>query len=516
MKAGDNSQSGWRRRGRPRYAGALTPRQQDVFELLVTGLTNEEIAQHLGIAPNSVKYHVSEILQRLGVDNRHDAVALYRTQGSGWLAGLAPVMFFRKLSFVSLPKAAAGAVFAATTAGIAVVAWGALPISTVATTPMGCAIERTLSSAPACAPATPQQVPAGPQPGARLADGLLSPGGMTMGPDGMLYVAEAGIGGSTKVTTAGVDVGTTGGTGRISKIDPGSGARTTVIDGLPNFSHMGWDASGPADVAFLGTQLYYLHTFGGAEFGLPDTPTGIYKVTNGTATIFADIDAFNAVNPPLTYVLDGSGNSITAQNGAFYVVDSLEHAALKVTAAGVISRPDGVTNVEPTRVTLSGRGPFYVNSIATFPHAPEVAGVYSFPDPAGNLVVAAHDLDLTDVEVGPGGQYVHALWIGGNVLKAGATGMMSVVVDGFPDAAGLIFDGDTAYFQTGRPDWTGSISGAQLWKITGFSSVTSPALPNTGTGPARGGDAAPWAIALATAVLGAVSVGGGAVATRRR
>jgi hypothetical protein len=427
-------------------------------------------------------------------------------------------MFLRKLPLAWLPKAAAGAALTGTAAGIAVIAWSARPILTVATTPNSCGVEQPLGRAPSCAPAAPQQAPPGPSAGTKLAGGLLSAGGMKMGPDGMLYVAEAGTGGTSTVTTAAVDggpIGTTGLTGRISKIDPASGVRTTVIDGLPNFSFMGWDANGPADVAFLGVQLYYLHTFAGAEFGLPDTPTGVYKVTNGTATLFADIDAFNTANPSATVELGGSGNSMTVRDGAFYVVDSLEHSALKATAAGVISRLAGVANIEPTRLTLSGRGPFYVNSVAPFPHAPELAGVYSFPYPTGNLVVAAGDLNVTDVEVGPGG-YVHAVSIGGKVLKAEATGVMSVVVDGFPDAGGPIFAGDTAYFLNGTVDPDVIGSDGQVWKITGFSSVTPPALPTTGTGPAGGGSNATLRVlALAAAVLGVGAVGR-AVATRRR
>jgi len=157
MKAGGNSYAGWRRRGRPRYAGTLTPRQQDVFELLVTGLTNEEIAQHLGIAANSVKYHVAEILQRLGVDNRHDAVALHlRTETSSRLAALAPIVLLRKLPFGWLAKAAALAVLTAAAAGIALLTWGVLSTSSVAVTTPGCSVEQSAGGAPDCAPGAAQ------------------------------------------------------------------------------------------------------------------------------------------------------------------------------------------------------------------------------------------------------------------------------------------------------------------------------------------------------------------------
>ncbi|MDP9237957.1 MAG: LuxR C-terminal-related transcriptional regulator, partial [Chloroflexota bacterium] len=164
MRAGDTNRTGWRRLGRPRYAGALTPRQQDVFALLATGLTNEEIAQQLGITEDGVKYHVSQILLRLGVENRHEAVALHlRTEGSGRLAAWAPVMFLRKLPFAWLPQAAAGAVLTAAAAGIALLAWGVMSTSSDSVTTTlpgesstGCAVEQGTGNAPPCAPGVVQ------------------------------------------------------------------------------------------------------------------------------------------------------------------------------------------------------------------------------------------------------------------------------------------------------------------------------------------------------------------------
>ena len=60
-------------RGRPRYPGVLTPREQEVLEYLRRGLTNEQIAQTLGISESGARYHVSEILTKLGVSRREDA-----------------------------------------------------------------------------------------------------------------------------------------------------------------------------------------------------------------------------------------------------------------------------------------------------------------------------------------------------------------------------------------------------------------------------------------------------------
>ena len=48
----------------------LTGRQREVATLVAAGLTNRQVAEQLGISRDGVKYHVSEILSRLGVSSR--------------------------------------------------------------------------------------------------------------------------------------------------------------------------------------------------------------------------------------------------------------------------------------------------------------------------------------------------------------------------------------------------------------------------------------------------------------
>ncbi len=54
----------------------LTSRERDVLALLVKGLTNPEIAERLSISRATVKVHISNILSKLGVSNRGEAIAL--------------------------------------------------------------------------------------------------------------------------------------------------------------------------------------------------------------------------------------------------------------------------------------------------------------------------------------------------------------------------------------------------------------------------------------------------------
>mgnify|MGYP003497521350 CR=1 FL=1 len=53
-----------------------TPRQREVLDLLVRNRTNGQIAETLGISLDGAKWHVSEIITKLGVDTRARFVKL--------------------------------------------------------------------------------------------------------------------------------------------------------------------------------------------------------------------------------------------------------------------------------------------------------------------------------------------------------------------------------------------------------------------------------------------------------
>ena len=54
----------------------LTPREHEVLALMVEGLTNPEIAERLTVSYSTARAHVSNILSKLGVSNRAEAIAL--------------------------------------------------------------------------------------------------------------------------------------------------------------------------------------------------------------------------------------------------------------------------------------------------------------------------------------------------------------------------------------------------------------------------------------------------------
>jgi hypothetical protein len=117
-----------------------------------------------------------------------------------------------------------------------------------------------------------------------IASGLDGPRGLKFGPDGNLYVAEAGTGGTTSTVGTCTQVPSPvgpyhgGKTARISMIRP-DGTRTTVVDHLPSSQVASPDGSimGVADVAFIGDQLCAVLAGGGCSHGNPDTPNAVIQ-----------------------------------------------------------------------------------------------------------------------------------------------------------------------------------------------------------------------------------------------
>ena len=404
----------------------------------------------------------------------------------------------------------------------------------------------------------------GPSAGSVLVGGLLQPKGLVVGPDGFIYIAESGTGGDTDFTLDGAAY-KNGYTGRISKVDPDSGARTTVVDGLAsNAFAEGGEAVGPADVAFIGSTMYYLQTHAGDVWGFNDFETGIYRVAgNGDLTLVADIGAYNADNPTVA-ITDGSqvdiepgGNpyAMDVRNGAFWVTDGNHNRLLRVQTNGNIEEitefPD---HPVATGLTFGPNGTPYVSYLGEGPFFPEDGRVVSVNPVNGAITdIASGQPWMTDVEFGPGGQLYGTQFnnqpaleessVGpfqGTVLTVNDDGTMSPLVTGLSFPTFIEFDGDTAFVT----NWSVTPMG-EIVKIQNFSSVEPPAAqpttappvasptaggpaptptrpggvigaPDTGTGTS-GESSSLWLIVSAMALGGAaVALGGARMARSRR
>lgn len=365
----------------------------------------------------------------------------------------------------------------------------------------------------------------GPSAGTVLVSGLLQPRGIAFGSDGMIYVAEAGTGGDTDFEVEPGVVVKNGFTGRISKVDPDTGARTTVADGLPSQAspELG-EAVGPADVAFIGSTLYYLQTHGGAGYGFPDNPTGIYRIdSSGNEHLVANIGAFNIANPT-DAISDGSqadievgGNpyAMDVQGGNFYVTDGNHNHLLRVGTNGSITKiaefPDHPVN---TGLDFGADGYAYASYLGQGPFMPEDGKVVKVNLTTGVITeLASGQPWLTDVEFGPGGKLyatqfndVPALSddaIGpfkGTLLTVNtATGAMTPLVTGLSFPTFVEFNGDTAYVS----NWSVTPMG-EIVKIENFSSVQPPPMPTAAPTQAPAATATPRA-----GVIGAPDTGDG-------
>jgi DNA-binding NarL/FixJ family response regulator len=65
----------------PKRGGLLSPRELAVLRLVAAGQSNQQIAESLGITERTIKFHVTAIFNKLGADNRAQAVALAARRG---------------------------------------------------------------------------------------------------------------------------------------------------------------------------------------------------------------------------------------------------------------------------------------------------------------------------------------------------------------------------------------------------------------------------------------------------
>jgi hypothetical protein len=235
-----------------------------------------------------------------------------------------------------------------------------------------------------------------------VATGLLNPRGLKFGPDGRLYVAEGGAGGSLSTigiceqVVAPVGPYTGGYTGRISRIDVSNGLRTTVADGLPSSQTspvLGSLVSGVADVAFVGNTLYALLAGAGCSHGIAGTDNGIIRVNaNGTWNLIADLSAFQKAHPvanpePDDFEPDGTWYSMISTRGLLYAVEP-NHGELDEISpvTGAVRRVVDISAVEghivPTAVALHGN--FYIGNLNTFPITPGSSKILKI-NPAGQI-----------------------------------------------------------------------------------------------------------------------------------
>ena len=217
-----------------------------------------------------------------------------------------------------------------------------------------------------------------------FATGFNNPRGLKFGPDGSLYVAEGGAGGT--LSTVGVcrqvvtPIGpyTGGFTARISKVTP-DGSITTFADNLPSnqtSADQGNLVSGVADVAFMGNTLYAILAGAGCSHGLAGTNNGVLRVNpDGSTTMVANLSRFQkshkVANPqPDDFEPDGTWYSMIVVDGVFYAIEPNHGELDAISTRGRVSRVLDISSIEghivPTALAFDGHD-FFVGNLDTFP-----------------------------------------------------------------------------------------------------------------------------------------------------
>ena len=308
-----------------------------------------------------------------------------------------------------------------------------------------------------------------------FATGFNNPRGLEFGPDGNLYVAEGGRGGTDSTvgqcTQVGPPIGPyTGSTnnpvlgGRISKVAP-DGTVSTVVNALPSSQTQpvtGSLVSGVSDVAFLHGQLYGLLSGAGCSHGVPTVPNGIFSVTGNSWTMVADLSTFiqthPVANPPSDFEPDGTWYSMVAAKGSFYAVEPNHGSVERVWPNGTIRRVVDFSahygHVVPT--AIAHHGVFYVGNLGLF-NPQDGAGdehVYQL-NPNGHIRVRANGLEkVVGLAFRGGKEYALELSStaggptpgSGQIVRVRAGHVVKTIVSGLVFPTGMTIGHDGAFY----------------------------------------------------------------------
>ncbi|HZQ55768.1 MAG TPA: ScyD/ScyE family protein [Bryobacteraceae bacterium] len=306
-----------------------------------------------------------------------------------------------------------------------------------------------------------------PEPKATLlTSGLQGPFGITVGPDRALYVAESA-------------------TGRISRIDPNTGATTVFASGLPK-RLTGLTFGGPVDVAFVGNTAYVLVSLVSPDLG-GNSIDGIYRVDGpNTFTVVANIGAWSIAHPPKTggEVPSGVHWALHTYRDGFLVSDANHNRVLFVTldhcanfdstnTSNISEFITFLVDNTPSGLAVSGDD-VYVAEAGADPHLPQDGKVVAFDPDSGDLdTVASGAPFLLDVKFRRGDLYAlsNGVWTccgpgdpalpnTGSLVKVNDDGGFTVITDHLDRPVSLQFIGNTAYFV--------SLAG-EVWKIEDVS-----------------------------------------------
>jgi DNA-binding beta-propeller fold protein YncE len=282
-----------------------------------------------------------------------------------------------------------------------------------------------------------------------VVSGLDNPRDLAFGPDGRLYVAEAGHGGSECVSGGEEGTQCVGFTSGISRVDVPAGSSHRVVSGL---------ASGADPTGAFATGVDGISVLGGKIFGIitvsrDEIPPGLSAAT--TAKLKKHLGRLITVTPEgkLKFAADvGHEDFMWTADHADLVPGQFPEA----NPYGVLALPDATWVVDAASNTIDRIGADHeVEVVAFVPNPPSSDAVPTCIDigPDGALYIG----ELTGAGNPPGASVVWRFTPRGHKLTKWATGLTAVTGCGFaPDGTFYATELSTAGFENAAPG-TGAV-----------------------------------------------------------
>ena len=298
----------------------------------------------------------------------------------------------------------------------------------------------------------------------QVAGGLDNPRGLAFGPDGALYVAEAGRGGDGPCIPSpeGGDA-CIGASGAVTRIDVARRTQARVATGLPSLANPeGGAAIGAADISFQGIPYVVVglgtNPANRAQLGPLGAGLGqlVRLPASGKWRNIVDLAAYESASNPDGGLLDSNPNAVFAAPGGQIVADAGANAVLAVGANGEVTTLAAFPNTSvpgnpamqpvPNAITQGPDGDYYVAQLTGFPFPAGAANVYRLVPGQAPQVYAGGFTTIIDLAFGGDGSLYVLEIFPGDLIRVAPDGVRNTIASGLTMPGGLAVGPDGALY----------------------------------------------------------------------